>query len=635
MLETIQGRGQATRILLGAVIGVIALSMLITLLPGAMSSSSASQDVVVEVDGQPITATDVRHQIQQISGGAAVSPEIEHIYAQSFLDQMIMERLIEVEGRRLGIQVTRQEQADRIRAIIPAAASGDMQQYAAEVLARSRMSVPEFEAAVRKMMISEKFAQMVTDGITVDPHEVNEEFRRRNEKITVEYALVKPEDLVSKVSISDGEIAAQYEKNKSSYQMPERRSIRYALLDPAQARSQVTVSEGEVRAYYDENIALYRTENRAQVSHILFKTTGKTDAEIEEIRKKADDVLKQARGKAKFEDLAKQYSDDAKEKGGDIGWITPGQALPEYEKAAFSLAKGSLSEVIKTQLGFYIVKVKDRETARTQPFEEARASILPGLTARKADRAVSDLADKIGSATRQNSRATLDEIAKQFNMAVGEAGPSAVRDPYGALGTSTYLDDAVFRLRQGELSAPIQVPQGYVVLSLTKVEPAHQGTLAEVRGRVETDLRNEKSLTMAKTRAEEIAAQAKSGNLAAVAKAAGITTKTSEAFARTGNITDLGSAKPLAAAFTMNVGAVGPAVSLGANWVVYRVASKPAVDASQIVQQMKEAEQELLRSKQQLAYEAFQNALKARLMGEGIVKFHEENLRRLTARRAS
>ncbi len=631
MLDKIQRRGQGVRILLGAVISVIALSMLITLLPGSMSQSSDRPDVVVDVGGQAITVVDVRRQIQLATQGKPLPPIYESIYAVQFIDQMILEQAIEVEAQRLGLQVTRQEQADRIRLIIPAAKTGDMQQYAAEIQQRSQMSVPEFENAVRKMLAAEKFFALVTDGINASPGEVNEEFRRRNEKIKIEYAVIRPDDLESKVSISEPELAAQYEKSKASYQVAERRTIRYALLDSAQAAGQVKVSEDELRAYYNENIAQYRSENRAKVSHILFKTVGKTDAEIAEIQKKAEDVLKQARGKAKFEDLAKQYSEDgSKDKGGDLGWIIPGQTVAEFEKASFSLPLKAISDLVKTQYGFHIIRVDQRETARTQPFEEVRASILPALMARKQESATSQLADKLGATIRQSPRMTLDDLAKQFNLTLGEAGPAAVGEPYGALGLNATLDDSVFRLREGELSAPIQVPQGFAVLALKKVDAAHQGSLAEVRARVETDLRREKAVALAKSHAEEIAAKGKSGNLAAAAKALGVTTKTSEAFSRTGSLPDVGPAKPLAAAFTMNVGEVSPAVFLGANWAIYRVASKEPIPADLLVQQMKEAEQELLRSKRQIAFEAFQEALKARLTKEGIIKYNEENYRRLT-----
>lgn len=631
MLEKIQRRGQAVRILLGVVITIIALSMLITMLPGSISSPSASPDVVVEVGDSAITATDVRREIQLASGGRPIPSALEPLYARQYLDQMIGERMLEVEAARMGISVRQQEQVERIRLLVPAAKAGNMEQYAAEVQQRYQRSVPEFEEAVRKAMLLEKFGGLVTDGISASQEEVSEEFKRRNEKVTIEYALVKPDDLESKGTVSEADLAAQYEKNKAGYQVGEKRAIRYAQLDATIARKNVTVAEDELRAWYNDNIAQYRTENRAKVSHILFKTVGKTDAEVEEIRKKAEEVLKQARGKAKFEDLAKQYSEDnSKDKGGDLGWIVPGQTVAEFEKAAFSLPLKAVSDLVRTQYGVHIIRVADREAAHTTPLEEARASIRATLTAQKADRAASTLADRIGSTIRQNPRITMEELAKQFSMTTGEAGPAGKGEGFGTLGTSQELDDSIFRLRPGELSAPIQIAQGYVVLALQRVDAAHQGALGEVRDRVATDVRREKAAALAKAKAEEIAAKAKGGNLAASAKAAGITTKTSEAFARTGSVSDVGSARQLSAAFTMNVGEVSPAVSLGANWVVYRLASKEPIKADQLVQQMKEVEQAVLQSKRMLAFDSFRDALRKRLMAEGKIKYNEENLKRLT-----
>ncbi len=178
------------------------------------------------------------------------------------------------------------------------------------------------------------------------------------------------------------------------------------------------------------------------------------------------------------------------------------------------------------------------------------------------------------------------------------------------------------------------MPQGYVVLSLKKVDAAHPATLAEVRDKVTADVRREKATAMAKTVAEEIAARAKSGNLAAAAKASGVTTKTSEAFARTGSVEEVGSARQISAAFSMNPGDTSPATSLGANWVVFRLVSKEPLKADQIVSQMKEVEQALLQSKRQLAFESFRDALRKRLTEEKKIIFNEENLKRLTGPRA-
>src|SRR5260370_13828400 len=109
---------------------------------------------------------------------------------------------------------------------------------------------------------------------------------------------------------------------------------------------------------------------------MLFKTVGKNDAEVTETKAKAEDVLNKAKHGAKFADLAKQYSEDTtKDKGGDLDWIVRGQTVPEFEAAAFSLPKGAISDLVKTQYGFHIIQVIDRQTARTQTFDEVNAAI--------------------------------------------------------------------------------------------------------------------------------------------------------------------------------------------------------------------------------------------------------------------
>ncbi len=251
-------------------------------------------------------------------------------------------------------------------------------QYATQVAATSGMDVPEFEDLIGQGLLEEKFRQLVTDGITVSPAEVEQDFRRRNDKIKISYVVIKPEDLQSKVEASDADLSAYFDKNKARYNVPERRVVQYAFLDLEQLRLRANISQDEIRSYYDSHIDTYKSPDRAHVAHILFKTVGKTDAEAEEIRKKAEDVLKKAKSGANFADLAKQYSDDTtKDKGGDLDWIVRGQTVPEFEQAAFSLPVGSISDLVKTQYGFHIIKVIDRQTARTQTLEEVVPQFWP------------------------------------------------------------------------------------------------------------------------------------------------------------------------------------------------------------------------------------------------------------------
>ena len=228
--------------------------------------------------------------------------------------QAVFARELEAEAQRLGIEVTDQERADRIRQLIPTAFVGDisfvgLDQYAAQIQQRAGMSVPEFEDLITQGMIEEKFRQLVTGGVVVTPLEIQQEFRRRNEKVKLDYVIVKPDDLQAKVQASDADLTAYFEKNRTRYAIPERRTVRYALLESDQLRARQTITDDEIHTYYNDHLDMYKMPDRSHVAHILFKTVGKTDAEAEEIRKKAEDVLKQAKSGKDFAALAKQYSD--------------------------------------------------------------------------------------------------------------------------------------------------------------------------------------------------------------------------------------------------------------------------------------------------------------------------------------
>jgi peptidyl-prolyl cis-trans isomerase D len=625
MAGWMQSKNTGVRILLGVILGVIALSMLLYLVPQGNPSGSAP-DILADVGGQTVTVFDVRQQLQKYESTGRFPKQLEPLYAQQILNQLVFERELDLESRRLGIRVTDEERAERIRQLVPSAYSGDtfvgMERYAAAVQIQFQLGVAEFEELVRKGMLEEKFRRLVTDGITVTPEDVQREFIRRNEKIKLDYVIFKPQELESKLTVSDAEIATAFEKNKARYPVPERRVIRYALLDLNQLRQHIQISDDELRAQYTSRMQQYQVPNRVHAQDILFKTIGKTDAELEEIRKKAEDVLKKAKKGAKFEDLAKQYSEDpSKDKGGDLGWIVQGQTVPEFEKAAFSLPKGATSDLIRTSIGFYIIKVLDHENAHTQPFEEVRVSLEGPLLLTRADEKAESVARQITDAIRKSNRTPLDDIARQFNLTVGETRPLGVGDPILELGNSKDVGETAFALSVGQLAQPIQTDRGYVVLSVKEIRPAHSGTLAEVRDRVLADIKREKSVELAKKDAEDLSKRAQGGeNFQSAAKALGAEAKTSDAFSRTGSLPDVGSAKQVSDAFRLSVGQTGAPVSLGANWLVYHLAAREEAKPEDLEKQRRDLQQQVLQSRQTLAYEAFRQALEDRFIKEGKVK---------------
>jgi peptidyl-prolyl cis-trans isomerase D len=623
-----------SRILLGAVVLVLAGGMLLYLVPSMPGTGDAAPDTVATVGDETVTMAEVRQQLQEIQQRNQVPKQLESLYARQILNQLIFQKEMEYEAKRLGIHVSDQERADRIRQYLPTAYNGDtfvgIDRYAAEVQARFQMAVPVFEELIRQGLLQEKFHKLVTDGISVSPAELQEEFRYRNEKVKIDYALIKPEDLEAKITPDEAEIKAAYEKNKSKYQVPEKRVVRYALLDANQVRQNTQISDDELKVQYQQDIQQYQVPNRVHVQHILLMTVGKTDAEVEEIRQKAEDVLKQARKGAKFDELAKRYSEDpgTKDKGGDLGFITQGQTVPEFEKTAFTLPKGSISDLVKTQYGFHIIKVLDKETAHTKPFEEVKETIKAPLLLSKADKQASDIADKLSAAIRQSNKTSLDELAKEFHLTVGETRPVSALDPILELGNSKEVKDAVFGQRVGDLSVPIHSDRGYLIVSVKAVLAPHQGTLEEVRERVVSDLKQQKGVELARQKAEDLEKRVKAGEkFDATAKALGLEAKTSDAIARNGSIAGAASGKQLSAAFQMKPGDLAPPLNLGANWLVYRILDKQEPNPADFEKQQKDLTEQVLQSKRGTAFDAFRAALEARLKQEGKLKIMFDKLK--------
>jgi peptidyl-prolyl cis-trans isomerase D len=393
----------------------------------------------------------------------------------------------------------------------------------------------------------------------------------------------------------------------------------------------VQVTDDMLKQQYQANIQQYQVPNRVHVEHILFMTVGKTtDAEVEEVKKKAEDVLKQVRKGGKFEDLARKYSEDpgSKDKGGDLSWITQGQTVPEFEKTAFSLSPGQVSDLVKTQYGFHIIKVLEKETAHTKPFEEVKDSLRAPLLLSQADKLASDTADRLSAAIRQSNKVSLDDLAKQYQLTVSETRPIAASDPLLELANSQDAKDAIFRARPDETSLPVRTDRGYVVLSVKSIQPAHQGSLEEVRDRVIADLKREKSTELAKSKAEDLIKRVKGGEkFDAAARSLGLEPKTSDLIARDGSIPGAASAKQVSAAFSLKTGNVGAPLSLGQNWLVYRVAEKSEANLADFDKQKKQLTDELLQSKRSLAFEAFQKALDNRLKQEGKLKLMPDKLK--------
>ena len=223
---------------------------------------------------------------------------------------------------------------------------------------------------------------MISGSANVSDSEIHEQFVKQNSKVKFEYAVLKQEDIKKGLHPTEAELKAYYESHKASYanSIPEKRKVKYAVIDTGKLESGVQVTQSDLQSYYDQHRDQYRVPEQVKVSHILIKTPlpgpdGKVDEKgVAEAQHRAEDLLKQLKSGAKFENLAEKYSEDpgSAKQGGSLGWVGRGQTVPEFEKAAFSLPKGQMSDLVKSSYGFHIIRVDDKQDAHMKSLDEVK-----------------------------------------------------------------------------------------------------------------------------------------------------------------------------------------------------------------------------------------------------------------------
>jgi peptidyl-prolyl cis-trans isomerase D len=641
MFRLFRSRKQVFRILLGVMVTPIIITMVVTLIPGIFGGSSATtggETVLAQVGGEQVTSLDAQAQLQDMVRSQRMPAGAQSFLAPQVVQNLVTDKALLQEANRLGLGVTEQELAEYLRnnlpMLFPGGAFVGKDQYAAYVMDRFSKTIPEFEELVRNDLAITKLRHLVTDGVVVTPAEIEQEYRRRKERVRIEYVSVSPAAVKSSVSATPAELEEYFKKNKTAYFLPERRSFQYMVISDARVAAGIQVTPQEMERYYNENKDRFRVQDRVHATHILLKTTDKSADEVKKIEAKAQELLRQARAGKDFAELAKANSEDtaSASKGGDIGWITHGQTVPEFEQKAFAMKPGEISDVIKTQYGFHIIKVLEREEARLKPFEEVAPAIRKELIADRSDLERARLADSARAAASRNPQ-NLPQVGRDLGLPVYTAALLERGKPIPEIGAEPALTDALFSAVKGSVVGPIQMAGMSVVAVVTEVAPPRQAEFAEVADRVKNDYVTAKSREAAEARAKQVLEKAKAagGDLRKAAKAFGLEVKSTDPFTRDGSIPGLGTAATVAQAFTAPVHSINGPVTAGGDYVVYQVTERIEPDMAGLAGEASSIRESILGSRRNQLFEVFKSDLRESLKKQGKIRVFQDRIDRFVA----
>jgi len=580
--------------------------------PGSDFAGTSITGDIASVDGEGISAREFelayRNYVERMRG--QVTPEMMRAFRfeKQILDGLVMRRVITAEAKRLGLDVSPAEVEQKILENPVFRENGAFigaERYKA-ILANANFTVQDFESNVAAELLTEKLRSFVTAGVQVSDKEAEEEYKRRNEKVKLDYFVIDSAKLQDKVTISEKDERDYYEKNKAKYNIPEKRKAKYIFFEALRLRSQVKLTDDDLRQYYDQHRDEYTLPARVSAQHILFKTQGKTPEEVEKIKEKARGVLDRAKKSEDFAALAKQFSEDSTAAtGGDLGDFGPGQMVPEFERAAFSLGVGAISDLVQTQFGIHIIKVNLKQEQRERPFEEMKEAVRPIVETRKAEQLANDLSQQ--AAVDLVTNKDLDAVAKKYNAQVKETPLIEPGQQIPELGNAAELDRKMFTLNKGEIGTAIQVDRGYVVPQIMDVVAAHPASFEEARSKVTPDVKTEKANQLAAEKTKQIEELLKGGkDLATAAKTAGGEIKTSELLTRGSAIPEFGAIGELdKEIFSMPPGKSGTPLTVAGKTIAYALKERQDIKQEEMKKSLDMIRTELLPQRREQYFTAY------------------------------
>ena len=427
------------------------------------------------------------------------------------LNQLIDNKLLVQESKKLKFRVSKKELADAISNIAAFQSAGtfDSRLYRG-VLDRLRMTPEAFEEAQKNAMLIDKLKTLITSSAKISGQEALDWYNWINASVNIDFVLFDP-DRYKDIHPSDEEIKTFFENHKESYKTDAMVKVRYLKFDPTAYQSKVELSDEEVREYYDDNLETFKQPKTVEARHILIKVDQDADPEtVKKTKERALKIMKLAREGKNFAELAKKYSEGpTRDKGGYLGTFKKEAMVKPFADVAFSLKTGEISEPVRTRFGWHIIKVEKVNEASVTSFDDAEKGIQKKLSEDMAKSLAYDDAETVSDNVFQEE--DLINAAKERKMKILTTNFFSRKGPIKGINNPLEFASVAFNLDDEEISNVQEYEDGYYILQVAdKIKPKIPA-LDKVKEKVKLDLIKEKQDKKAKADSETLLAALKSG----------------------------------------------------------------------------------------------------------------------------
>ena len=492
MIRFLQQDSRLVKGIFIALISITAILMVITLVPGIFQDAASSGDTYAIVHSDSIfgrmlgSSTEVHlTEVQQVAQRMQQQNHYPDFVLQFLMQragQALVQRAVLVEeAGRMGLTVTDTDVRNELMhgpfapALFPDGKFIGEDRYDDFVQNNFNMSRTDFETQLKEEILINRLEAFITGGLTVPDSAVRDEYLKQATKVKFQYAVLSDAELRKQITPSDAELKTFFQQNAARYRtaIPETRKVQYVAFALNQVPGGVPqISGADVQQYYNEHHQQFQVPEEVRVRHILIKVPSNANAQtVAAAKAKAEDILKQIKAGGNFAELAKKYSDDpgSKTQGGELGFIQHGATVPAFDQAAFSLQPGQLSQVIRTQFGFHILQVEEKQPAHLKSVDEVHDLILANLTQQAQAKAAQEYAAKLQAQAQQVG---LQKMAEQNHLQVVTTDPLQQSGVVSGLADGSQLLKGAFATKPGAAPQSASTGEGYAIYTVLNVVPA-------------------------------------------------------------------------------------------------------------------------------------------------------------------
>ena len=433
--------------------------------------------------------------------------DFDAVLKQSIINQMIDKRLL----NQLAEEMSHATSGSELNAIIQTnelfqeQGRFSLEKYK-NLLRLNGYTAAEYESVRAKELTQNQIKYNLLDSAFMLPSQLERLQNLNDQQREFSYITLNADDYTAKVNVDKKSVEDYYNNQKESFFAPEQAKIEFVELSLAQVAKTIKVTEDELFNFYEDEQARFTTEEERQAQHILLAT--------EEAANKVLDLLNQG---GDFAKLAAQYSQDegSKDSAGDLGVFGRGVMVGAFEDSVFAMQEGQLSELVKSEFGYHIIKLNKIQPGSVKPFEAVKSELTQLYTESKAQKDLYDLREQLANLAYETN---LEEVSNQMALETRTSDFFDKKETkLDAKIVAAAFSDVV--LNKGENSEVLELDKDrFVVVRLKDKLAQRQKTFDEVKGEINTHLTRLLAKTFVDNIATQIAASAKAGDDKSVAQ---------------------------------------------------------------------------------------------------------------------